>query len=171
MRVCRPKKFPAPFQNFFKSNLRDFQFKLKFKSINNCLYDPSRDHVLFCCGGHSHRLLISGLAFLGRIVLSLMKRCPCKVRLDSASFSVFYVREYARKNYATVEIHLNRSLHTGVYWIHPSQRIDGLRAAKQDPLEIKEVRKNSSNIVLCEETKQNFIRVIGIYVGCIYQHF
>ena len=62
--------------------------------------------------------LISGLAFPGRIVLSLIERCPYKVRLDSASFPafyVFYVREYARKNYAKVEIHPDSSLHRGVY--------------------------------------------------------
>lgn len=57
--------------------------------------------------------LILGLAFPGRIVLSLIERCPYKVRLDSASFPafyVFYVREYARKNYAKVEIHPNAGL-------------------------------------------------------------
>ena len=62
--------------------------------------------------------LILGLAFPGRIVLSLIERCPYKVRLDSASFPafyVFYVREYARKNYAKVEIHPDSSLHRGVY--------------------------------------------------------
>ena len=48
----------------------------------------------------------------------LIERCPYKVRLDSALFPVFYVfyvREYARKNNATVENHPNSSLHTGVY--------------------------------------------------------
>ena len=62
--------------------------------------------------------LISALAFPGRIVLPLIERCPYKVRLDSASFPalyVFYVREYARKSYAKVEIHPDSSLHTGVY--------------------------------------------------------
>ena len=61
-----------------------------------------------------------------------------------------------------MEIHSKRYFYTGVYLIHTGQRIDGLRAAKQDPLEIKEVRKYSSNIVLWEESEQNFTRVIGM---------